>query len=128
MISRELLSEVLGLDEKFINDDIKHDGDYLTWSFEGEDTRPKVNVYKLQHLMKEWALKNGYYLLSGIYTYNGFSDGTYSCFINQNFSSVDDGEFISRGESSLHEYHGFFQETDVVTKACLWVQKNKDKR
>lgn len=65
VISKELLNEVL---DKKIKDYFIKDN-YIVYRLYGNllDNKPKpiyINIYELMHLMKEWALKQGYLLYS----------------------------------------------------------------
>lgn len=116
MISKELLSAVLGIEIANVKNMIGSD-----LCFNNKEHGEVINIYELANKCKEWAKNKGYYLLSGIYTYNDKTDGTYDCLINQNFSYEDDGCHISRGESCLKSFNGFNTEPEAIFEACEWI-------
>lgn len=129
MISKELLSEVLGktVDIVYTKDHVGNDFKTFIRPRYG-DFLDEINIYELAHKCKEWAKNKGYYLLSGIYTYNDKTDGTYDCLINQNFTYEDDGCHITRSESCLESFNGFGTEPEAIFRATQWILDNKDKQ
>ena len=70
MISKELLSEVLGCDcsECYFEDtynliNYKYQYD-VTWSEETQYNNSSINIYELAHKCKEWAESKGYITLT----------------------------------------------------------------
>jgi len=102
-ISKELLSAVLGDDmyPKEIENNLllfKQVAD-APWS-----AMRSINIYELMHLMKEWALKQGY-LLYSVPTMCLIK--TLSLEYIKEFSDVD-------------------TEFESVTKACEWIKENNE--
>ena len=106
MISKELLSEVLGKKVDMI-----YTEDYLGHSFK-PFIRPlygsfvdEVNIYELAHKCKEWALtKHNTYLSSWTESSQGVCEA-----------------------STTNEDKDFFAETEpeAIFKACEWILKDK---
>lgn len=137
MISKELLSAVLGKEVTLITNDMEwveeNNGEdmgkndvFISFLQTGFDSYQIVNIYELAHKVKEWAKDKGYLLLSGIYTFNGKYD-SHSCLINQNFSYEDDGEFIKRDESCLEGFDGYTTEPEAIFKAGEWVLEQESR-
>ena len=120
MISRELLSEVLGVDYKdrlvdwFQIEDDNYLRTYYNCGNYDNKGRPtglgfEINIYELAHKCKEWAFNNGYYLN----IYNDAIDVVLkkSCKIVEN---ITDGSF---------KYSPM-----LVFKACQWILDNKENK
>jgi hypothetical protein len=108
MISKELLSEVLGckldIDEQLQPNDIEYIekvGSKLYYRY--------INIYELQNLCKEWALLNDYSCMSRPRLFGGWLSELMSDY------GVEDTQFDADSEP------------EVVFKACQWILKYKDK-
>jgi len=66
MISKELLSAVLGKDVKSGNGYIGCFENILTFAYSDEDMWSDINIHELAHMIKEWAKTNDYYISSWI--------------------------------------------------------------
>ena len=108
MISKELLSEVLG--EQYY---IRNNKVLKIWIESDTQFSEEVNLHKLAHKCKEWANSKEYIL----YSAKMFSDNefAYSCFIPD---SIIDG--TKRWYSDT--------EPQCIFNACEWVLKQKEKR
>ena len=67
MISKELLSEILGIEVTTVRDDIKSTPDRLYYETSDADTHrafspsiPFISVYDLAYRCREWAMTEGY--------------------------------------------------------------------
>ena len=132
MISKELLSAVLGVKfgtyfrdwqetEARLWVDNTGSTPYVCW-----DAVPfvdEINIYELAHKCKEWAVNQGYTLISGRYLYNCEIQKS-SCIINLNFTYLDDGEFTTDSYSNLEEFEAD-TEPAAIFKACQWIYDNK---
>ena len=115
MISKELLSEVLGIPLQHIryNDTTNlyeifkedlfnwSDGSYGRWS------NLEVNIYELAHKCKTWAHSNGYWLSVRLYEPNGFNIVVFS-------------HIHSQLQKDLKEINDK-TEPEAVFKACQWI-------
>lgn len=115
MISKELLSEVLGCDcsSVYFEDTynlIHYEYQYdVTWSEYIQYSKNVINIYELAHKCKELALKLDYKLSSSM------TDGRYDeCVLR-----------ICMGNELLFEAS---TEPEVIFKACQWILDNKDKQ
>lgn len=118
MISKELLSEVLGY-TPFKIDKIKQvDGVGLTLILLNQDgtVRSYQNIYQLAHKCKEWAYTQGYILFSKIRLNSSLA----SCY------------FDTMGKHDYEDgYHNDFRaesEPEAIFKACQWILDNKDSK
>ena len=68
-----------------------------------------INIYELQHMMKEWALEQGYELTSN----NNF------CYVDLVLSTM--GHYAVRVDFIANS------EPEAVTKACEWILKEISK-
>ena len=106
--SKELLSAVLGeeVDEHIIknNNDIVYSVHKI-----GNMEITSINIYELQHMMKEWALEQGYELTSN----NNF------CYVDLVLSTM--GHYAVRVDFIADS------EPEAVTKACEWILKEINK-
>jgi hypothetical protein len=109
MISKELLSEVMGIHiygrKKVAQTSI------IRYEFDdiGERRDGSINTYELMHLCKEWALLNDYSCMSRPRLFGGWLSelmGDYG---------VEDTQFDADSEP------------EAVFKACQWILENKDK-
>ena len=109
MISRELLSEVIGTSER----DVRLSNNTLI-CLVGNGSEYRVNIYELQNLCKEWAFSLGYQLHS---YYNDMGNVEYSdCkiwFRDNIVWSMVDTDITST-------------EPEAVFKACQWILENKE--
>ena len=60
MISKELLSEVIGVDVRYMSDE--YDGNLVP--YETREGWKTINIYELAHKCKEWALLNGFDIIT----------------------------------------------------------------
>ena len=64
----------------------------------------RINIYELMHMMKEWALEQGYWLDSGTH-----SKGWEANYVNKDLSS------------QLSGYILYSTEFEAVTQACEYI-------
>ena len=111
--SKELLSAVLGyeiLDEYII---LGNQLQFKSWKVDDceifTNSFKSINIYELQHMMKEWALEQGYELTSN----NNF------CYVDLVLSTM--GHYAVRVDFIADS------EPEAVTKACEWILKEISK-
>ena len=113
MISKELLSEVLGIGvyqsirkDEYAYNDIKLNiiNTELLYDY--------VNIYELAHKCKEWALENGYVINSGATTSNDWCSTIYK---------------VIKENPYIKELSHTWEQTEVesIFKACQWILDNK---
>jgi len=107
MISKELLSEVLGckldIDEQLQPNDIEYIekvGSKLYYRY--------INIYELMHKCKEWALLNDYSCMSRPRLFGGWLSELMSGY------GVEDTQFDADSEP------------EAVFKCCQWILENKE--
>ena len=99
--SKELLSEVLGIDKVFIiyqQDDILV---YEVGGYYGDTVDYVINIYELAHKCKEWAYEKGYQLAS--------------------YPSGKDW-YVCR-DPYKEPYEGDNTEPEAIFKACEWIME-----
>lgn len=106
MISKELLSEVLGLkriDEIYIEDSVL----YFCELNNG------INIYELAHKCKEWAYKEGFIIDTGFHKYyiNQFKANCYG-WVSSNIN--------------IKQHFNECTEQEAIFKACQWILDNKE--
>lgn len=115
MISKELLSEVLGrYVVEFKNESWLKSNNTIVYTLKDEESEDFINIYELANKCKEWALSKDYYLRAeqGINYYDNLQ---WTCFLNIN---MDDGaEYIDYWNST---------EPEAIFKACQWILDNKE--
>lgn len=117
MISKELLSEVLGIKYSFKIEDYNESNlNNLEW-WQNEIYKEQmhtINIYELAHKCKEWAFNNGYELRNGR-DIDVKEEICYFCEYKQ--------------ERQLDYLNGdyFLAETEPksIFKACQWILENK---
>lgn len=105
MISKELLSEVLGVK---IIDTVIHSNGLVT--FITEDDSNCINIYELAHKCKEWA-------------YNQSNREKGYCIKIINYGKYSTGGLIGFPESYIDEE---LQEYEIVFKLCQWILDNRE--
>lgn len=108
MISKELLSEVLGRECSYASL-IENDVWYKTIVCVNGNNRPKevhINIYELAHKCKEWAYSKGHTLSSGN-NHLMFM----SCSIRRTLTDDDWTEFYADTER------------EAIFKACEWIME-----
>lgn len=111
LLSKELLSEVLNtsIDKAYkVSDNI-----IIVDSIDGYQN---INIYELQHKMKEWAFKQGYELQSRLMSNDHIGIG--NCLVIRAESDPDEVKKIFNSDS----------EQQSVFDACQWILDNKDKQ
>ncbi len=113
IISKELLSEVLGshiesVHDKIINNKIQFD--YYIDDIGGIDIGD-ISIYELAHKCKEWAKENDYILSSG---FIARCDGAYCEIFNR-----WDFEEVPKHTTNAQT------EPEAISKACQWINDNK---
>ena len=119
MISKELLSEVLGVEVNIFDVDKKND---LVFEYKNDgtygDTDIKINkdfigtyinIYELAHKCKEWANSIGYKMESGTNCLIGYSASTCR-------SMTDDGWTVFQSDT----------EPEAIFKACEWILRREN--
>lgn len=104
MISKELLSEVLGTDLTSLGKVSLEDAQLCLWDTLNDSPYMVWNIHELAHKCKEWAFNKMLFLSSGFDT-----DGAF-CLDRMNVKS-----FIADTEP------------EAIFKACQWILDNKDK-
>lgn len=116
MISKELLSEVLGY-TPFKIDKIKQVGGIgLTLILLNQDgtVRSYQNIYQLAHKCKEWALSNKYMIDSNISpTFKEVNNGIVGTSLIYNLNNMESKRFQSDTE------------LEAIFKACEYIMENK---
>lgn len=117
MISKELLSKVLGIADCRVNQMIGTTLEYYS-SIKGWR---KINIYELAHKCKEWAWNTQNYQIS-------------SMFINLEFKTAKELSEAPQCQANMWndngEFAGYFDaktEPEAIFKACKWILDNKDK-
>lgn len=116
LISKELLSEVLGFNIDYI---VEQENTHISWHDEmGGHT---INIYELAHKCKEWALNKGHRLLSGFdeKEYENSPDIEYSCIVNHIYC-----EGGCRSDNNFNSY----SEPESIFKACKWILDNEESK
>ena len=120
IISRELLSEVLNIENERISKRVDRfcfpSDNIITVAYYMEDGWQHLNIYELAHKCKEWALTNGYRLCS--YPKLTISGHPYMCDVFNGIGS-DKKCLIIIGEDT---------EPEAIFKACQWILDNKDNK
>ena len=116
MISRELLSEVLGTKTIQMNPILENNNmvGYLVYGSQDTITQirsnhKQINIYELAHKCKEWALSQGYYFE-----------------LNICLSVVHLKLWKEVGITKLFKSFKGIKEIEVYYKACQWILDNKD--
>jgi hypothetical protein len=122
MISKELLSEVLGerIREFYIKGSVLEIIVLRDCNFAPYDHPPRIqkdcgirkdiNIYELAHKCKEWAWSKNFRLTSGIWD----SDNKYTCDIFTE-NAIYQEEHHENGDT----------EPEAIFKACQWILENK---
>lgn len=112
IISKELLSEVLGKDVNFVKTiSIKGTGLYYTCVRNGNNSDGRANLHELVFECKSWAYREGYILVE--YDYK---------------IVIHEKDSISRDTITNTSIENFFAfDPYMVIKACQWILDNKDK-
>jgi hypothetical protein len=112
MISKELLSEVLGKEVTNVeitmygHFDISLKNDYGT----------EINKYELSHKCKEWALTKGIYSIA-----SGLN------FERKQLNDISYWASIQTKQGCLCDYHYSNTEPEAIFKVCQWILENKVK-
>ena len=122
MISKELLSEVLGV---YVRDGWYFDCELLIYTYDkisglDENYHAEINIYELAHKCKEWAYKKEYALTP----MNDFGFGNKD---TDNFKSYWTSCYINlRPSNGTHLYCvEMTSEPEAIFKACEWILKEK---
>ena len=123
MISKELLSKVLGYEVKEVLGMLENSANKTILSYIFEDAslnegKRIINIYELANKCKEWALNKGYRLLSGFdeKEYEDSPNVEYSCIVNHIYC-----EGGCRSDNNFNSY----SEPEAIFKACQWILENK---
>ena len=112
MISKELLSEVLGKDAYPY--DYAQNGRVLRYAFfESINRKRYINIYELAYKCKEWAYKQGFVILSG---HSAYSIGLFFCSCKGWLSENYDKQIEINHKT----------EPEAIFQACQWILDNKD--
>jgi hypothetical protein len=110
MISKELLSEVLGIKYDFVQN--SYEGinflNYGNYSEKGEH----INIHELAHKCKEWANEKEYAL------YSGKNDDIWIIATEEYFLGRPQGKLEARPEFTSDT------EPEAIFKACQWMLDN----
>ena len=113
MISKELLSEVLGIEVWNIKD-ASTGALYVpdnAIGFEYKDCMAgAANIYELAHKCKEWIISKRHDVLSG-----GIEDGKYSCYLDSQST-----------ENEVLNAHYANTENEAIFLACEWIMEQKE--
>ena len=115
MISKELLNEVLNVEIYGIEiprDFLDSNTDHITIWF-NEYERSRINIHELAHKCKEWALDNGYEIVSRILSSDHQKTG--HC-------------YIVKCEYEYEKVIKIFNEKtepEAIFKSCQWILENK---
>ena len=119
MISKELLSEVLGIDKENIFD--THRNGLKFKSFiqikNGNEVIDSPSIYDLIYQLKEWAKSKGYYVMTKQY-----EDGFF-CYLNFDFTLDLSSKNI---KCNLKGFDGVVHDDTeflAVQKACEWIME-----
>ena len=104
IISKELLSEVLGYEVEEVKDVMDS-----TLYFNNTKHGDYINIYELAHKCKEWLRSNGF-MITIFYHLDTIA-------VNISF----DGSDVYWTPSMT-----VYTELDAITKACQWILDNKD--
>lgn len=111
MISKELLSEVLGVKVKEIRW-FKPEKSELQFDVEEDNDYTTINIHELAHKCKEWVTNKGYGIDSG-YGSTAKKTRTYSsCCLYLDTTGC------------ASEYFKSATEPEAVFKACEWIMEN----
>ncbi len=111
MISKELLSEVLGLNVVYTESCEHRDGIIGIWTDINTKPIEEINIYKFAFKCKKWAENKGYIIFSK----------NKECLIY----SIDEVYDVIE---CLNQYEDYFEadtECEAIFKACEWILKNK---
>ena len=116
MISKELLSEVLGKEVTNIQKGCTENELKITAYFGDARQSFHINIYELAHKCKECVISKGYDVLSG-----GLEAGLYSCYIDYS---------DKRYTLQMNPLHYEFADTEpeAIFKACQWILDNKENK
>ena len=120
IISKELLSEVLGIKEEICSIQLLFDDTIVEWDTGSEDTTIKcddINIYELAHKCKEWARKKGISIYCIQYK---VGKGEYYL----SLYDIANGDHVRGIEIDSITYDTEFE---AVIKACEWVRVQNDK-
>ena len=120
MISKELLSKVLGPQVFCISMDVPHKNMVRIFAkgYDSEDW--DINIYELANKCKEWALESkNYYIWTGIN-----HNSKWEVFVNKSHSfniyeTVD-------SQAVYNPIGGSSSEPEAIFNACEWILKQKD--
>lgn len=124
MISKELLSEVLGV---YVRDGWYFDCELLIYTYDkilglDENYHSQINIYELAHKYKKWAFVKGYFVQSdflevNIYPieYDGSKMKLVHCF---DIVPIDCDSYTEEEIDSFPH-----NETEAIFKACEWILK-----
>ena len=118
MISKELLSEVLNVENERISKKVDRfcfpTENIIAVSYYMEDGWQHLNIYELAHKCKEWAISKGYDILSG-----GLEASLYSCYID-----YSDKRYTLQMTPLHHEFAN--TEPEAIFEACQWILDNRE--
>lgn len=103
--SKELLTAVLGCDAEAYY----YNASVIKYKIDGV-VEKEINIYELMHIMKEWALKQGFYTKSQL----GIEKSVANIF-NIRFQDCDENFFADT-------------ELEAVTKACEWILEQQNEQ
>ena len=120
MISKELLSEVLGYEVKEVLGMLENSANKTILSYIFENTslnegKRTINIYELAHKGKEWACRQGYVILSG---HSAYGIGAFFCSCKGWLSENYDKRIEINNNT----------EPEVIFKACQWILENKENK
>jgi len=110
MISKELLSEVIGVDVRYMSDE--YDGNLVP--YETREGWKTINIYELAHKCKEWALgyELGYEIETKLYSIDGDIFPFANIYYRNNKSKSVDTITTT--------------EPEAIFKACQWILEQKE--
>ena len=129
MISKELLSEVLGV--KVLSLYTHASAEHIGYCFDescGNDIsrQMEINIYELAHKCKEWAYNLNMPLMSGYYNDKKYSDkddkNEYKIYCIVKMYEYSSRIWIG---TIWHEIFNADTEPEAIFEACQWILENK---
>jgi hypothetical protein len=111
MITRELLSEVLG----FEIENLWVDGCLIVWK---EDGMSEINIHELAHKCKEWAFWDDYYVITKFRMPD----------IYREEKKIDCGFELYQQDNLVKQSWWIDTEPEAIFQTCQWILDNRRKK